>query len=311
MKASVLLSTLALLPIFCPFAKAEPAAPKKLLVVSVTTGFTHSSIPLGEKVLRSLADRSHAFTLDFVEQPKGKPNAPKKPNEDMLNPAVTQKYEQDVAAYKSALDAWNGKVKEALLKLDPASLAKYDGVVFLSTTGDLPIPDKDGFLAWIKAGHAFIGIHSATDTFHGWPGYIDMIGGEFQAHRAQVPVECINEDPAHPANKSLGPRWAIAQEEIYRFKNYDRSRVHELLALDADPNDHTPGHFPLAWCREYGNGKVFYTAIGHREDIWDTDPNMKNRKNGPEVAKAFQAHLLGGIEWALGLEPGDATPQAK
>jgi hypothetical protein len=53
-------------------------------------------------------------------------------------------------------------LKVVLQKLSPESLKNYDGVMFMSTTGDLPIPDKQGFLDWIKAGHAFIGIHAAA-----------------------------------------------------------------------------------------------------------------------------------------------------
>ncbi len=94
-------------------------------------------------------------------------------------------------------------MKAALQKLSPETLKNYDGVVFASTTGDLPIPDKQGFLDWIKAGHAFIGIHAASDTFHGWPGYIEMLGGEFEHHGPQLSVECLNEDPQHPANAAL------------------------------------------------------------------------------------------------------------
>jgi type 1 glutamine amidotransferase len=57
-------------------------------------------------------------------------------------------------------------------------------------------------------------------------------------------------------------------------------------------------------------GRVFYTSLGHREDIWDPTWDGKGgRKNSPETAKAFQQHLLGGIKWALGLEKGDAKPQ--
>ena len=49
-------------------------------------------------------------------------------------------------------------------------------------------------------------------------------------------------------------------------------------------------------------GRIFYTSLGHREDIWDTDPSLKDRKNSVEISKAYQAHVLGGIEWALGLK---------
>jgi hypothetical protein len=52
---------------------------------------------------------------------------------------------------------------------------------------------------------------------------------------------------------------------------------------------------------------VFYTSLGHREDVWD--PKWQNRKNSPEVAEAYQKHILAGIKWALGLENMNAKPQ--
>jgi len=263
------------------------AAPKKLLVVTTTTGFRHSSIPTLEKMLAQLGKDSGEFTVDFVQQPPGKPN---------LRPGATDEE-------KAAAANWeNNVLKPALQKLSPESLKNYDAVVFASTTGDLPIPDPQGLLDWIRQGHAFIGIHAASDTFHNWPGYIDMLGGEFQHHGAQVGVECLNEDPQHPANAKLGKTWTISQEEIYQFKNYDAAKVHDLLIMDKHPETHAEGHFPVSWCKTYGEGRVFYTSLGHREDIIDADPNLPDRKNSPEISKAYQAHVLGGIEWALGLK---------
>ncbi len=266
-------------------------APKKLLVVSTTTGFRHTSIPTMEKMLRKLAHESGEFTVDFLEQPPGKPARLKK-----------EATPEQQAAFAVAEADWEQKLKSVLEKLSPASLKDYDGVVFASTTGDLPIPDKPGFLAWIKAGHAFIGLHAASDTFHGWPEYVDMLGGEFKQHGPQVGVECLNQDPLHPATASLPKVWTISQEEIYQFKNYDPAKVHELLVMDKHPNDKTPGHFPVSWCKDYGAGKVFYTSLGHREDIIDPDPNIPDRKNSVEISQAYQAHVMGGIEWALGLK---------
>jgi type 1 glutamine amidotransferase len=199
-------------------------------------------------------------------------------------------------------------LKAALQKLSPESLKNYDGVVFASTTGDLPLPDPQGFLDWIKAGHAFIGIHAATDTFHHWPAYIDMLGGEFMHHGKQVSVDCLNQDPQNPATAMLPKVWTISQEEIYQFQNYDPAKVHDLLILDKHPESGAPGHYGVCWCKMYGTGRVFYTSLGHREDVWDTDPDMKDRKNSPEISKAYQAHVLGGIEWALGLKGSAVTP---
>ena len=272
------------------------AAPKKLLVVTTTTGFRHASIPTLEKMLTELAKDSGEFTVDFVQQPTGHAATgfPTKLKADASD--------ADKAAFEAAETAWNDKLKAELQKLSPASLKNYDGVIFASTTGDLPIPDKQGFLDWIKAGHAFIGLHAASDTFHGWPEYIDMLGGEFKHHGKQVPVECLNQDPANPATAMLGKSFNVSQEEIYQFQNYDAAKVHDLLILDKHPETGAAGHYGVAWCKSYGEGKVFYTSLGHREDVIDADPEMKDRKNSPEISKVYRAHVLGGIEWALGLK---------
>jgi hypothetical protein len=110
------------------------------------------------------------------------------------------------AAAKASQEQFNREAAASLVKLAPAELEakKIDGVIFANTTGDLPIPDKEGFLNWIKAGGAFIGMHSCSDTFHGWPEFIDMLGGEFRTHGAQAGVECMNVDPAHPSTQKIG-----------------------------------------------------------------------------------------------------------
>jgi len=272
------------------------AEPKKLLVVTTTTGFRHASIPTLEKMLSQLAKDSGEFTVDFVQQPPGHPATgfPAKLKKDATDAEKT--------AFATNEAKWNASLAVVLQKLSPENLKHYDGVVFASTTGDLPIPDKQGFLDWIKAGHAFIGIHAASDTFHGWPEYIDMLGGEFMKHGKQVGVECLNEDAANPADAHLGKSWTIQQEEIYQFKSYDPTKVHDLLIMDKHPETGAAGHFAVSWCKPYGDGKVFYTSLGHREDLIDSDPTMKDRKNDAAISKAYQQHVLGGIEWALGLK---------
>src|SRR6266702_1384269 len=194
------------------FAFVSPgfAAPKKLLVVTVTKGFRHSSIPTAEKILAELGQKSGVFTVDYVRT-----------DEEMAQ------------------------------KMTAAALKDYDGVIFANTTGDLPLPDKQAFLDWIKSGKAFIGMHSATDTFRGHKpldAYVEMIGGEFVHHGAQAEVDCINQDPKHPACRQLGPTFHL-KDEIYLLNGFDRTKVHALLMLDKHPNDKTPGDFPIAWCK--------------------------------------------------------------
>ncbi len=257
-------------------SRSAAKTPKKVLVVTVTTGFPHSSIPTAEKVLTDLGQNSGAFTVvDIVGS----------------GPRPSDKAQETI---------WMEKLSKTLAeKMSPAALKNYDGIIFANTTGDLPLPDKDAFLKWIAAGHAFIGMHSATDTFRGHTpldSYVEMIGGEFKTHGAQVEVTCINQDPKHPACKTFGPTFTV-KDEIYIMNGFDRAKVHGLLTLMKHPNTGEPGDYPIAWCKNYGKGKVFYTSLGHREDVWESEP--------------YQKHILGGIKWALGLEKGDAQPQTK
>lgn len=273
----------------CAFGLAAPAqaAPKKVLVVTVTTGFRHSSIPTAEKVLAELGKDSNAFQVEYARVENNDPQfkgPDGKPDKEKIHAAIA---------------------KVLAEKMSPAALKNYDAVIFANTTGDLPLPDKQAFLDWIKSGKGFVGMHSATDTFHNFAPYIEMIGGEFKTHGAQVEVDAINQDQECPICRHLPADWKVF-DEIYQFKNFDRSKVHGLLTLDKHPNDKTPGDYPISWCKNYGKGRVFYTSLGHREDVWD--PTWPDRKNPKEVAEAYQEHILGGIKWALKLEKWSPKP---
>lgn len=322
---SLLVLALAATPTFSALAET-----KRALVVTVTTGFRHSSIPFAEKTLEKLGADSGAYTVvDFARQPEVQvPRKPNKPrdlaadadeNAKKRHEASLKKYEAELAKWtpeieKQAQDAqaqFDAAAKQSLEKLSPAKLAanKIDLVIFANTTGDLPLPDKEGFIKWIENGGAFAGMHSASDTFHKFPGYIDMLQGEFETHKAQVPADLIAGDQAHPANGGIGETWDLKQEEMYIIKSQDRTKVRSLWFQRHHPNDAAAaGFFPVSWCRTAGKGKIFYTSLGHREDLWSDDPALPNRLNTVAISKQFHAHLLGGLKWALGLAAGSSTP---
>lgn len=173
--------------------------------------------------------------------------------------------------------------------LTPAGLDGHAGVVFANTTGDLGIPDLAAFLDWIGQGHAFIGMHSATDTYRDQPGYVAMIGAAFKQHGSPCEVEPKVEDTAHPAAAGLGTTFKIF-DEIYEFADNPRSRVQVLFALDKHPPDghpeaNQPGDYPLAWSKAHGKGRVFYTALGHGNETWQDE--------------RFRQHVLGAIRWSV------------
>ncbi len=289
-------------------------APKKLLVVTVTTGFRHSSIETAEKVLAELGQKSGAWTVDFVHQPEGQPKNPGKPpvkqpkDTDETFKAKQEAYSTALASYNVANKVWNDKIKAYMAdKMAMDKIKDYDGFVFANTTGDLLFPDRDGFVELIKGGKAFVAMHSGSDTYHPFRGYVDMLGGEFETHKSQVEIQPILHDPAHPATKPIPTGFRVF-DEIYIIKTFEKAKVHGLMGLDAHPNDKTPGYFPVSWCKEFGKGRVFYTSLGHREDVWDPTwkADTKDRKNTPEIANIYQEHILGGIKWALKLIEGEA-----
>jgi type 1 glutamine amidotransferase len=179
------------------------------------------------------------------------------------------------------------------------SLKNYDIVMFY-TTGDLPIPlqVREYFLNdWLKQpGHGFIGAHSAADTYHNYKPYWDMIGGTFNGHPwgANSTVTITVHDREHPISKPWGDEFTI-KDEIYQFKNWQPEKVHVLMSLNMAKTElKKPYHVPIAWCKEYGQGKVFHMSLGHNEAVW-TNPT-------------YMQSMLGGIRWILGYEKGDATP---
>jgi len=204
-------------------AGSAHAQPKRVLVVSTTVGFRHDSIPTAEKILGELGQQSGVFAVDYARvDPKDPKYAGKEGRPDKA------KYEADIKAVLAE-------------KMSPAALKNYDAIIFANTTGDLPLPDKQAFLDWIKSGKGFVGIHSATDTFRGHKpldAYVEMIGGEFKTHGPQVEVDAINQDPQCPACRHLPGSWKVF-DEIYQSNCFDRAKVHGLLTLDKHPNNGT------------------------------------------------------------------------
>lgn len=178
-------------------------------------------------------------------------------------------------------------------------LANYQ-IVFFYTTGDLPIPKETlqyFFDDWLKQpGHGMIGAHSAADTFHNYQPYWDALGGTFNGHpwNANETVTITVHDTKHPASRPWGSEFTI-KDEIYRFKNWQPQKVRVLMSLNMEKTSlKEPYHVPVLWVKDYGQGKIMHMSLGHREDVWTN--------------QTYRQSLLGGIQWILGKEPGDATP---
>lgn len=192
------------------------------------------------------------------------------------------------------LDWLEVTVSNEVADLTPAVLDSLD-VLILYTSGTLPMSEeqKEALQRLLARGAGLVGVHSASDTFHDWDWFMTTIGGEFDGHPWHEEVAVTVLDTGHPATRHLGPSFRI-KDEIYQFKRLNDAR-HTLMDLDRESVTHSvlPGRlYPLAWTLEFGKaprpGRVFYTALGHREEVWQD--------------RRFIDHLLGGVRWAGRLE---------
>ena len=245
---------------------AVAAEPNRALVYSRTAGFRHGdSIPLGNKMLEAQF-KAAGLEVDFSEDP-------------------------------NVFTAEN--------------LAKYRAVAFMSTTGDVMTPalpkgatdeqkaaaakqavaGRAAFQAWLENGGAFVGIHAASDAGGDvntkWPWYAKMIGGLFAGHPAQQVAVLKVVDKDHLATAHLPAEWK-RKDEWYNFKNL-QAENHVLLVIDETSykggNSKNGEAHPMSWSKEVGQGRMFYTALGHTKESF--------------AEAEFIKHVNGGLLWAL------------
>ncbi len=277
-----------------PAVRADaPPAPKKILFFSKSSGFEHEAIKL------KLKDGRPGYAFAVLRKIGDEQN-------------IIFTFSKDGSLFT------------------PGYLAQFDAFFFY-TTGDLTLARNDdklgdgnppmtaagkaALLAAVKGGKGFIGTHSATDTFHS-PGnkdhgparnqpdgdrtdpYAKMLGAEFIQHNSQQAARQIVIDRKFPGMSQVPDDFGPL-EEWYSLKDFAPD-IHVLLVQDTtkmkDPSYARPP-YPSTWARMDGKGRVFYTSMGHREDIW----------NSP----VFQAVLVGGINWSLGRVNADITPNIK
>lgn len=165
----------------------------------------------------------------------------------------------------------------------PESLTNFDAVVFLNTTGDvLNDPQQEAFEAYIRGGGGYLGVHSASDTEYDWAFYGKLVGAYFAGHPPVQEARIDVLDRAHAATSHLGPSWT-RRDEWYNFRAQPE-HVRVLMTLDTGSYEgSTMDPHPIAWCREIGTGRSFYTAGGHTNESF--------------AEAEFQRHLLGALAW--------------
>ena len=268
---------------------------RRLLALSIATLVALIALPALAKPapLRVLyLDQSVGWKHAPVARPEG--GGPASTN---LAPSETA-----MIAIGQESGAFTAQVTQDAREITPERLEGVDVLVFY-VTGALPISPE----AWaavqkrVAAGKlGFVGLHSATDA--GWPyegpgeTYTRFIGGHFAGHpwTQGTPVRIETLDP----DLAVVGMWPVSfdyAEEIYQHRDYDPARVRVLQTLDfAGTPLRRPYAVPVAWARQIGQGRLFFTNLGHTPSTWD-DPR-------------FRKQVVEAVKWTGRRTAGGATP---
>lgn len=244
---------------------ATPKKERRVLVFYRCEGFIHTSIPSGNQAIESMGKKTGAYQTDLADS-------------------------YDV--------------------FTPENLARYDAILLNNTTHmRFPtVTHQNAFLDYIAGGGGLVGLHAASDNFGHHPDCRAIVGGQFAGHpwNAGGTWAFQLDDPEHTLNAAFESQGFWHQDEIYQYdpKTFQGTGVLRIL-VSLDMNQPKvlnqikdgPRPVPVSWLREAGNGRVFYTNFGHREETFEH----------PRILR----HILDGIQYAMGDLNADATPTAK
>jgi type 1 glutamine amidotransferase len=170
-----------------------------------------------------------------------------------------------------------------------ASLAKYAGVIMVSTSGT-PFGNPGtaqiaALTAFVRGGGGLAGFHAASSTDYGPTGpFAALLGGETKDQGGGFRAsDCYPEAGAHPAVAKLPTPWRVNNEEFYTFNGLNPDNK---VVLRCNPATGTE-RIPISWVREEGAGRVFFTGLGHYAQIWGQSEQF------------FTGHALPAVLWTI------------
>jgi type 1 glutamine amidotransferase len=226
----------------------------------------------------------------------------------------------------SKTGAFKAAVSDDAAYFEPEKLHQFDAVIFNNTNNEIFLPEnfdslsaeekqkaeaydqllKKNLVDFLNSGKGLAVIHAGVASFRNWEEFGDIIGARFDNHpwNAGSTVTLKVEEADHPLLHAFNTKTFAVTDEIYQVTApYSRDKLRVLLTIDTTKTDmrqktihRTDGDFAMSWIKTYGQGRVFYCALGHEKHIfWDA---------------AILQHLLAGVQFAIGDLACDATPSA-
>ncbi len=181
---------------------------------------------------------------------------------------------------------------DRLEDLNPANLAKFDGLLLFANWDSIPRPQEQALLDYVAGGRGLIAVHCASWCFRNSEPLVRMMGGQFWRHTWDT-IRPVWVKPEHPALAGTKPVSTLDETYLHQKLQPDNLVLTERL-IQPDQAKDRPGQTtePYTWVRTHGKGRVFYTAYGHDQNTW--------------ANADFENLLEKGIKWAVGEEANRA-----
>ena len=161
--------------------------------------------------------------------------------------------------------------------LNDDNLSHYDGLIVYANHDSISHSQEQALLKFVRGGKGFIPLHCASWCFRNSGEVVQMIGGQFKTHKYDsFPAVITLAD--HPVMKN-----------VPAFTTKDETYVHDKISNDIQVlSQRVEGSHrePYTWVKNYGQGRVFYTAYGHDDNTF--------------YNAGFLKLVLNGILWAVG-----------
>lgn len=165
-------------------------------------------------------------------------------------------------------------------------LQRFDLIVWNNVSGDVLTTEQRADLkAWIEQGGGWVGLHATGgDPEYDWAWYAEeLLGAQFIGHTMDPHLQDADlyaEQGSEDLTGHLPTPWNVKQEEWYAFDQSPRGKGYEIvMTIDEDSYitqgkamngfiDNMEGEHPVVWRHNQGEGKVFYSSIGHTAETY-------------------------------------------
>jgi type 1 glutamine amidotransferase len=155
---------------------------------------------------------------------------------------------------------------DCLISLD---LSTFDLIIPNWTMGELTADQSKALRSAMHAGTNLGGFHGGLgDAFRADVDFKMMVGGSFVGHPYIGDYDVVITDPDHVITQGIPAEFPYCSEQYYMLID---PGVHILAETTYVYEGHSVP-MPVAWIKRWGQGRVFYAALGHKPEEFETYP---------------------------------------